>query len=244
MLQEIAGHPVRGVLFDATGTLIELREPVGEVYSRIAKQHGVVLPAWRLGNAFERIMLCAPTRAFPNAKPEEIEALERGWWREVVRMTFQATDSSVLFADGDTFFTQLYRHYESSAAWRLVDEAEETLVELNSCGARIGIASNFDQRIKNIVQQLGIAKHFDSITIPAKCGVEKPDPGFFLSALSDLRLPANEVVYVGDHPDKDIAGARNAGLRTIDVNALSSLHQLPEILGLGSIAVTRPETNP
>ena len=235
--------PLRGVLFDATGTLIETREPVGEVYSRMAKEHGVELSAWRLGDAFKRILARAPSRAFPNAKPDEIEALERGWWREIVRMTFQATDSTVLFPDLDAFFSQLYQHYESAAAWRLRSGAAELLKDLSDRGLRIGLVSNFDQRINKILQALDVRAYFDVVTIPATCGREKPDPLVFQRALADLELEADEVVYIGDDPEKDLAGARDAGLRTVDVNALSSLDRLPGEIGLAPATANDPGVN-
>jgi REG-2-like HAD superfamily hydrolase len=228
------GIPLRGVLFDATGTLIETREPVGEVYSRVALEHGVELSARRLGDAFKRILARAPSRAFPSAKPDEIEALERGWWREIVRMTLQATDSTLIFKDLDAFFSQLYQYYESAAAWRLRSGAAQALVELHLSGLRIGLVSNFDQRIRKILQVLDIMRYFNSITIPATCGLEKPDPLMFRRALADLGIEADEVVYIGDDPEKDLAGARNAGLRTLDVNALSCLDQLPNEIGPAS----------
>ena len=235
-----AGSPPRGVLFDATGTLIETREPVGDVYSRMAKEHGVELSAWRLGDAFKRILAHAPSRAFPSAEADGIDALERSWWREVVRMTFQAADSTVIFDDLDALFSQLYHYYETSAAWRLRSGAGHALGELHGSGLRIGLVSNFDQRIKNILQALGIMHYFYALTIPATCGLEKPDPLMFERALADLGLEADEVIYVGDDPVKDLAGARSAGLRTIDVNALSSLDRLPGVIGLASATVAGP----
>ncbi|MEW5978496.1 MAG: HAD hydrolase-like protein [Acidobacteriota bacterium] len=43
----------------------------------------------------------------------------------------------------------------------------------------------------------------------------KPSKDFFNLALADLRLPADQVVMVGDDLDADIAGACRAGLRTV-----------------------------
>ena len=85
---------IRAVLFDAAGTLIAPREPVGESYARLARDYGVALSAWRLDDAFRRIFAQAEPMVFPEAAPEEIPALERDWWRRVVRATFLAADST------------------------------------------------------------------------------------------------------------------------------------------------------
>ena len=48
------------MLFDAAGTLIELREPVGETYARVARKHGLALPPDRLEAAFRVAFTTAP----------------------------------------------------------------------------------------------------------------------------------------------------------------------------------------
>jgi putative hydrolase of the HAD superfamily len=48
-------------------------------------------------------------------------------------------------------------------------------------------------------------------------GRGKPDPVVFIHAVSSLGVSADEAVMVGDDPECDIAGAREAGLRTIRV---------------------------
>jgi HAD superfamily hydrolase (TIGR01458 family) len=47
--------------------------------------------------------------------------------------------------------------------------------------------------------------------------VGKPEKEFFESALGDLGLEAADVVMVGDDPVSDVAGARRAGLKAVQV---------------------------
>ena len=47
--------------------------------------------------------------------------------------------------------------------------------------------------------------------------VGKPERGFFRLALEDLGLEAREVAMVGDDPEADVAGARVAGLKGVQV---------------------------
>ena len=111
--------PIRAVLFDATGTLIEVREPVGESYARFAAAHGVDLPARRLDDAFRRIVRSRELRLFPDAIPNEVHTLERSWWHGVVDATFRATDPSSVFDDFEAFFEDLFRSYATTEAWRV-----------------------------------------------------------------------------------------------------------------------------
>jgi HAD superfamily hydrolase (TIGR01458 family) len=76
--------------------------------------------------------------------------------------------------------------------------------------------------------------------------VGKPERSFFRLALEDLGLPSREVAMVGDDAEADVAGARAAGLRGIQVRTgkhrlgeegapdltLDSVAALPEALGI------------
>lgn len=221
---------IRAVLFDATGTLIELREPVGESYARFARESGVQLPAWRIEDGFRRILARSPARVFPDAAPGEVPARERDWWRTLVRDTFRAADQTVHFRDFDAFFEALFRWYAGAGAWRLRPGAREALAALRRRGLRLGVLSDFDQRLTRILDCLEISSFFDTVVLCGAHGVAKPDPRAFEAALSALGVPAAEAVYVGDDPDRDLAGARAAGLQILDARDLGTLAELPDRL--------------
>jgi FMN phosphatase YigB (HAD superfamily) len=46
-------------------------------------------------------------------------------------------------------------------------------------------------------------------------GVRKPDPEIFLRAAAQLETGADEVVFLGDNPQADIAGAQRCGMKAI-----------------------------
>ncbi len=218
---------LRAVLLDATGTLIEVREPVGVCYARIATPFGVTLPAWRIEDAFQRILGQAPPMLFPEVPTEQLAECERGWWQEIVRRTFLAADSTVRFSDFESFFNQLYRHYCGARGWALCRGAQPALAALRQSGLAIGIVSNFDQRLPKILELLEILDKIDSVTIPATCRARKPDRRIFEAALRSLGVAASEAIYVGDDPEIDVEAARAAGLRAVDVRQLPALEALP-----------------
>lgn len=217
---------VRGILFDATGTLFETRESVGAVYARLAVRHGVDVPPSRVDDAFRRVVAAAPPRVFADCDAVEALECERQWWRTVVSDSFAAADSRVAFADFDGFFVELYAFYQTEDAWALRPGARDTLADLKRRDYRTGVVSNFDQRLPTILQALGVHEFLDVVMTPARCRVEKPDPRIFEAALELLQLPARAVVYVGDDPKKDLEAAERAGLRSIDVCALAGFREL------------------
>lgn len=65
--------------------------------------------------------------------------------------------------------------------------------------------------------RLGWTGAFDSIVVTGPIGAPKPDPRAFESITDALGVPPERTVYVGDDPERDIEGAKAAGLRPIQV---------------------------
>jgi len=212
------------------GTLIGLREPVGATYGRLARAHGVELPAWRLEDAFGRIVAAAPAMAFPGEPRERVCALERAWWRSRVRETFRAADQSAHFTDFDACFDAIFAHYARADAWRATDGARPALARLRADGLRLAVASNFDHRLPGVLQGLGLLEFFEVVWGPAEARATKPSAAFFGRLLERLGLPPEAVLHVGDHPEQDLAGARRAGLRALAIRPPATLMGLPERL--------------
>jgi len=111
---------------------------------------------------------------------------------------------------------------------------------LQSRGLRLGIISNFDERLYQIVPALGLQDRF-RVNLPStNAGVAKPDRRIFLEALRRLKVEPPAALYVGDEPDSDAAGAAAAGIRCLLVdregrlpkgdNIIPSLSDIPERL--------------
>jgi putative hydrolase of the HAD superfamily len=62
------------------------------------------------------------------------------------------------------------------------------------------------------IRALGIEDYFDTILISEWEGIKKPNPEIFQKALRQLNVSANESMYVGDHPENDVKGAKNIGI--------------------------------
>src|SRR5262249_14877466 len=79
---------LRGVSFDAAGTLFHPVRPIGELYAEIATRHAIRADAATLHARFRRAFHAAPPLAFPALAPSELRARERAWWRAVVAEVF------------------------------------------------------------------------------------------------------------------------------------------------------------
>ena len=83
----------------------------------------------------------------------------------------------------------------------------------------LGVVSNTDikdeREVREIMRRLNIEHLFRSIIVSATVGVRKPNVRIFEMALSQLGLSPRQAAMVGDRPEIDIVGARQAGLLTV-----------------------------
>ncbi len=238
------GETSRAAIFDAAGTLLRLRESVGTSYARLAISYGVHVPATRLDDAFQRIVAQMPTPVFPGKPKLEIETLEKEWWHELVRRTFRAADSTILeshFRDGFLkFFQNLWDFYSSTDAWQTAPDVEWLLDTLRNAGWRTAVLSNFDHRLRSLLEKTHLASKFEIIVLPSDAGAAKPDPCIFQFTLQRLDLPPKQAVYIGDHPLRDLAAARHCGIRAIDVREHTTLRTLYSAIESATMECSKP----
>jgi putative hydrolase of the HAD superfamily len=228
MKPDPSGIPPSVLCFDATGTLIELRESVGEVYHRAALEHGVRLPAWRLEDAFRRVLRHAPPLGTEGGDPETRQANEQSWWAERIRQTFQATDSTARFADFPAFAYQLFEAFASGALWRVRPGIPELLHLLAGRGHPMAVISNFDHRLLKILEVLDLVGFFEAVFLPAQVGAAKPERSLFDAAAKHFDVPIERLTYLGDDSEEDLRAIAAHGLCALDIRKVEALSPLPE----------------
>jgi putative hydrolase of the HAD superfamily len=199
---------IRAILFDAAGTLFYLTKTVGDHYAYVGREVGLDLDAQKLDSAFHAAWKQLPRRpAIDGPRKND----DKGWWRELVRRVFDQVAPSVSELDRDNFFEVAYEHFAEPGVWELYPEVPEVLEQLRP-RFQLAIISNFDGRLRFILQHLGISNYFSYIFISSELGADKPDPEIFRRALKLIHLNADEVLHVGDDPERDWNAASAAGL--------------------------------
>ena len=81
----------------------------------------------------------------------------------------------------------------------------------------IGLLSNFTHApaAKEIMDRMGLTPFFDVVVISGELGYCKPHPLVFRHLIDRLGVEKNQILYVGDDPEPDIAGAKRAGIQPI-----------------------------
>ncbi|KPV62044.1 MAG: putative HAD-hydrolase [Candidatus Bathyarchaeota archaeon BA1] len=114
----------------------------------------------------------------------------------------------------------VYAHSVLSVQLRAQEGAESILRFLKEGGYKVGLICNTyhtpSSVIKKILRKFGFLHHFDDVLMFSdEYGLLKPRPEIFLEALLRMGVEPSEALHVGDKPELDILGAKNAGLRAI-----------------------------
>jgi phosphoglycolate phosphatase len=95
---------------------------------------------------------------------------------------------------------------------RFLPGAAALLAALHNSGTKIGLCSNKPRLFsQELLEHLQVAEYFAVVLGPEDVAHPKPAPDMLLRALERLRLPAAQVLYVGDMV-VDIQTARAAGV--------------------------------
>ncbi|MDP9349565.1 MAG: HAD family hydrolase [Gemmatimonadota bacterium] len=188
---------IRVVLFDLDGTLLDRAQSLAAF---VAAQHEQTLALHTIpkGTYVSRFI--------------ELDA--RGHvWKDRVYQTLVGE-----FGIVSCRWEELLRDYEENFARACIGfpHLHATLRALRTQGYRLGVVTNGREAFQmRVIRALAIQAYFDTVLISEAEGIRKPDPEIFHRALRRLGARPEESVFVGDHPEADIAGARRAGLRTI-----------------------------
>jgi putative hydrolase of the HAD superfamily len=219
-LNSLAG--IRAVTFDVGGTLITPWPSVGAVYAETAARLGYGSFAPEL---LDQRFRAAWTRceSFNHTRAE---------WAALVDATFEGLLNP---APSGTFFNRLYDRFSEPEVWHVYDDVLPVLPELRKLGFKLGVISNWDERLRPLLQRLDLAVYFDSIVVSSELGCLKPAPRIFQTAQAELACQPESLVHIGDSLKADVLGAEAAESRAFwlqrepgpaRVNVLRSLTEL------------------
>lgn len=202
------------VLFDVGQTLVGPAEPFGETYARVYRTFGIDLEPERLHRALFEVLAEHDARWPPGTDRYGVyPGGEDEYW-------LRFSMSAVELAGGPTpgpnlaraALTELRKIFASPGAWNVFDDVVPTLDALRACGVRMGVVSNWDSRLPEVLATLRLDGYFDEVGVSHLEGVEKPDPELFRRVLERMGARAGEALHVGDLPATDRDGARAAGI--------------------------------
>jgi putative hydrolase of the HAD superfamily len=199
---------IKAIFFDAAGTLIHLPKSVGFHYAFVGKRIGLKLDAAVLDRAFTACWKRMPARPAIDGPREDDD---KGWWLELVDQVIDQVAPRTSELDRDAFFEGAYAHFAEAGVWELYPDVTEVLEALRP-RFQLAVISNFDGRLRMILEHLGVSQFFSRVFLSSELGADKPDPLIYQRALKLSSLAPNEALHAGDDPVRDWQGAESAGL--------------------------------
>ena len=189
---------VQAVTFDVGGTLLKVWPSVGHIYGEVAAEHGV-------DGLVADVLNARFAATWKNSKGFRHS---RGDWARLVDATFQGLTA---VRPSRSFFDELWDRFSYPEAWHVFEDVVPTLEGLAARGIRLAVISNWDERLRLLLQRLKLARHFEVLTVSREVGAAKPARAIFRHAARSLGLPPSAILHVGDDWEADVRGARAAG---------------------------------
>lgn len=234
---------VTAVFFDAGETLVYPHPSFAELFAEVLWEEGHRVDPDELqelvhasSDRFNELMRSEKALNW-STSPERSRAL----WDLAYRMFLM--EAAIPEGDHAHLVEALYQRFRSIASYRLYPDVMPALVRLREAGMTIGLISNFEDWLEQLLETLEVSPFLDVSVISGIEGVEKPDTRIFEIALERAGVDAGASAYVGDNPIFDSAPALEAGMLPVlidrrgrhggtDFVRIDSLEKLPEAIGL------------
>ncbi|HEX2025834.1 MAG TPA: HAD-IA family hydrolase [Actinomycetota bacterium] len=233
---------LEAVFFDAGETLLYPHPSFPELFAEVLRERGRRVDPARVqevvsasAGRFNQILSSEEARLWSTSTDRS-----RALWDEIYRSFL---DDLGVDGNREELIEALYRRFTDLASYRLHPDALPTLERLRNTDLTLGLISNFEDWLEQLLDALEVAHFFDVTVISGVEGVEKPDPGIFRLALDRAGVAPDRSAYVGDNPAFDVEAARAVGMVPVLIDRrglhedqdglrITSLEDLPEALGL------------
>jgi putative hydrolase of the HAD superfamily len=222
--------PLECVLFDAGDTLLAPAPSFQGRFVAVAAANGLPLEEAAVDAAIADALR---TAAWPSDWTDP--ATQREFWVGFYRQVLAALGHA---DDGLPVADALFAAFSDPAGYKLFDDVRPALEELAGRGITLGVVSNFEPWLEDILALEGVDHLFAAVAVSGKLGVAKPDPEIFKAALAEAGAAPEATVYVGDQPVNDVAAARAAGLTPVLIDRFArhrdpdGAHRVEDLSGL------------
>jgi putative hydrolase of the HAD superfamily len=198
----------RAVFFDAGETLVHPAPSFPELFATIVTREGHPRRPGQIVDGLSMVSDEFARAAEENELWTTSPDRSRRFWLRVYDRFLEALEIPSTNGLPET----LYREFTTLQNYTVFDDVRPTLERLSEHGYLLGVISNFEPWLEDLLVHLSLVELLPVRVISGIEGVEKPDPSIFLLALQRSGLSADEVAYVGDMPDFDVVPAAALGM--------------------------------
>jgi putative hydrolase of the HAD superfamily len=222
--------PLDCVLFDAGDTLLAPAPSFQGRFVAVAAAAGLPLEEAAVDAAIAEAVRAAE---WPSDWTDP--ATQRSFWVGFYRQVLAALGHQ---DDGLQVAEALFAAFSDPAGYRLFDDVRPALEALAARGVTLGVVSNFEPWLEDVLALQGVDHLFAAVAISGKLGVAKPDPEIFRAALKEAGAEPEATVHVGDQPVNDVAAARAVGITPVLIDRYGrhpdpdGVHRVEDLPGL------------
>jgi putative hydrolase of the HAD superfamily len=201
----------RAVLFDAGETLVHPAPSFPQLFAHVLADAGherspeAVMEASRA--VFDRFTEAARDDERWTTSAERSARFWKGVYARMLAV--------LELPGGDGLPDELYATFTDLDNYALFEDVTPALDELAGSGAVLGIVSNYETWLQELLVRLGVADRFPVLVISGQVGIEKPDPRIYRLGLERAGVEASDAAYVGDNPEFDVDPLRALGVTAI-----------------------------
>ncbi len=199
---------IKVVFFDAEGTLFLMRPSVGHIYINVCQKYGLKADPQALGESFGRAFFQHMKRRKEGKVPLTPEGCKEEWRR----IFFEAIAPFGELEDPEATFRECYDAFAQPEAFALAPGIPQVLECLRASGRRLGIISNWDERLIRLLEAYKLSSFFEDILVSCLVGLAKPQKEIYTEACRRFGVAPEEALMVGDSLEDDVLAAREAGL--------------------------------
>ena len=208
---------VKAIVFDMGGTLIEFeRAPwnliqimeINEMYAFLSRRNGKMPTLKLFRDTYRKLWEKARETVISSCRELDLE----GFLRDLCFRVGIETDDQLVEALLEVHYAPVRREltpYPDTVA---------TLETLRTRGLKLALLSNtmWPRRFHEAdLDKFGLGQFFHVRFFSSDFPWRKPHPAIFLAALEALDVPPENAAYVGDFPERDVVGAKAAGMKAI-----------------------------
>jgi putative hydrolase of the HAD superfamily len=223
----------RAVLFDALGTLLQLQPPWPLLKRLAFARNGIDIPETSAKEAMLAEMAYYRAHHREGFDEPSLAAL-RSRCAQVVREGVPPLRELPLESVTELLLDSL--------RFEPFPDAAPALAVLRTARVRTAVVSNWDCSLPEVLAGVGLGGAVDAIVTSAEVGAAKPEPGIFEAALERIGSRPDRALFVGDSPETDVLGAREAGIAAVLLDrsasadnesgeVIFSLAELPGLVG-------------
>ncbi|XP_044753846.1 rhythmically expressed gene 2 protein-like [Coccinella septempunctata] len=204
--------PFRLITFDVTNTLLKFTANIGKTYGDIGRKYGVKCDTNELTDSFKHQF-----KKMSEENPHfgyDTGLSWQNWWRRVVFDTFRRCHNDIADSKLDLISQDLIEIYKTEFCWKPASGALELLNYLQDRGVTLGVISNSDPRLHDILCNVKMDSYFKFILTSHEVGYSKPDKRIFDRAMKESMLEdlkKRQCLHIGDNLEFDYEGAKRHG---------------------------------